>query len=71
MTDNIATLSGYTKEIHGYSDQCELFLLVKPDTDLDDSFKAWDMDEQEFIRVHGWLFLFEDMDHLRETSDWE
>lgn len=56
MTDAIATRDGYTKEVMLTSDEYDLFLLIKPDTDLDDRFKAWDTDEQEFIMVNGWLF---------------
>ena len=57
MTDNVAVLDGYTKEIvatnaHG----CEFYLLVKPDAQLDGIFRAWDTDEQEFCNVNGWLF---------------
>jgi hypothetical protein len=63
MTDNIATLAGFTREIAAYSDQGhELYLLIKPETDLDSRFKAWDMEEQEFIRVNGWLFIISDCD---------
>ena len=61
MTDNVAILKGYTKEIIATNDHgLELFLLVQPDADLDDRFKAWDTDCQEFIRVNGWLFSIED-----------
>lgn len=56
MSDNVAVLDGYTREVHLISDACELYLLVKPDVDLDDTFRAWDMDNQEWIRVNGWLF---------------
>ena len=56
MTDNIAILQGYTQEMVADSDACTLFLLVKPNTDFDGAFKAWDTDNQEFIRVNGWLF---------------
>jgi hypothetical protein len=56
MTDAIATRDGYTKEVMLTSDEYDLFLLIKPDTDLDGRFKAWDTDEQEFIIVNGWLF---------------
>lgn len=62
MTDNIAVLEGFTREVVATSQVVDLFLLVKPDTDFDDVFKAWDMDEQEFIRVNGWLFRFDDME---------
>lgn len=57
MTDNVAVLQGYTEEVHLVADGGrELFLLVKPSTDLDDAFKAWCTDGQEFIRVNGWLW---------------
>ena len=56
MTDNVAILDGYTVEINAACDAYDLALLVKPDVDLDGSFKAWDMDEREFILVNGWLF---------------
>jgi len=60
MTDNIATLAGYTKAITADCSEYTLELLVKPDTDYDTSFRAWDTDTQEFIKVNGWLFSIED-----------
>lgn len=62
MTDNIAVLDGFTKELMAYSDSVDLHILTQPDTDLDGCFKAWDCDEQEYIRVNGWLFTFEEPD---------
>lgn len=56
MSDNVAVLQGYTVEVEANSDRHDLFLLVRPGTNFDDTFKAWDTDEQEFIRVNGWLF---------------
>lgn len=57
MTDNVAVLDGFTEEVWASNDQgVDLYLLVKPGTDMDDSFKAWDMDAQEYIRVNGWLW---------------
>lgn len=56
MTDNVAVLQGFTKEVTADSSEYTLFLLVKPDADFDGRFKAWDIDEQEFIAVNGWLF---------------
>jgi hypothetical protein len=58
MTDNVAMLEGFTTEVLAESGCLSLNLLVKPETDLDGCFKAWDMDEQEFIRINGWLFTF-------------
>ncbi len=56
MTGNVAVLQGFTKEIVLESESLTLFLLVRPETDLGERFKAWDTDNQEFIRVSGWLF---------------
>ena len=56
MTDHIATVKGYTREVTAVSADNELYLLVKPDTDFDATFRAWDTDNQEFIRVNGWLY---------------
>ncbi len=62
MTDNVAVLAGCTREIVAENTTHTLHLLVQPDADLSGVFNAWDMDEQEFIRVNGWLFAFEDAD---------
>jgi hypothetical protein len=66
MTDNVAILAGYTREVTADAGMLSLNLLVIPGTDYDDCFKAWDMDEQEFILVNGWLWTFETVtDHTR------
>ncbi len=57
MSDNTAILEGYTREVVAIGGGTDLYLLVKPDTDFGDTFKAWDTDSQEFIRVNGWLFI--------------
>lgn len=62
MTDNVAVLDGFTREVMAVSDGCDLHLLVKPETDFSDCFKAWDCDEQAFIRVNGWLFTYDDIE---------
>jgi hypothetical protein len=62
MTDNVAVLAGFTREVEATNDYgLTLFLLIEPDADFDERFKAWDMDEQEFIHVNGWLFTVEDV----------
>ena len=57
MTDNIAILEGYTREVMGEYKGYNFSLLVKPETleDLAQRFKAWDMDAQQFVYVNGWL----------------
>jgi hypothetical protein len=59
MTDNIAILDGYTAEWIGEADDITLYILIKPGTDFDSTFTAWDTDNQEYIRINGWLFCFE------------
>lgn len=61
MTDNVATLAGYTRDLLAARGYLSLHLLVKSETDLDGTFRAWCCDEQEFIRVNGWLFAFEEI----------
>jgi hypothetical protein len=46
----------FTQEITLSSDCLDLNLLIREGTDLDDTFKAWCLDEKEFIKVNGWLF---------------
>ena len=65
MTDNVATLRGFTRYVLADSDQVSLHLLIKPDTDLDSTFRAWDTDEQTWIKVSGWLFSFEDIEQTK------
>lgn len=56
MTDNVAVLHGFTREITMHGDFHTLFLLVRPDVDFDDTFRAWDMDQQEWLNVNGWMY---------------
>ncbi len=58
MSDNIAVLEGYALPVLATGGVFELALLIKPGTDLDSAFRAWDCDAQEFIRVNGWMFTF-------------
>ena len=68
MTDNIATLDGFTREVIAGGGMYTLELLVRPGADLDGRFRAWDMNEQEFITVNGWLFAIEDSGTLAEVG---
>ena len=60
MSDNVAVLNGFTREVIASNGEYDLYLLVRPDTDFDSTFKAWDTDNQEWIRVNGWLFTIAD-----------
>ena len=59
MSDNVAVLEGFTREAEASNGAIDLYLLIRPGTDLESTFRAWDTDEQEFIVVNGWLFTFE------------
>ena len=61
MSDNVAVLQGYTREVVATGNTMDLLLLVKPDQEFDGTFKAWDCDAQEFITINGWLFAFEEV----------
>lgn len=53
--DNECTLLGwYEFELIG--DGGDLHVSVPPETDLDGQFVAFCHDEQEMIKVNGWLF---------------
>ena len=45
----------YTQHIIVHGDGITLDLMVRPETDFDDAFKAWDRDAEEYIMVAGWL----------------
>lgn len=59
MTDNVAILMGYTVNVSASAGEYDLNLLIRPNTDTGDCFKAWCCDEQEFISVNGWMFDIE------------
>lgn len=54
MTDNVAVLDGYTRELRVTTGDTERFLLVKPDVNTSERFRAWDTDAQEFIMLDPW-----------------
>jgi len=53
-------MEGFTVPVVAESTEYTLELLVQPDTDFGERFKAWDTDAQEFIWVNGWLFTVEE-----------
>lgn len=66
ITENTATLEGYTRQLDITMGPYDLSLLVKPGTDYDSCFKAWDRDEQEFLWIKGWLI--EDLNEAPLTA---
>jgi hypothetical protein len=60
--DNLLLLDEYTVSVTAYNAEYDLLLLVKPDTELDGPFDAYDCCAEEFITVNGWLFHIELID---------
>lgn len=56
MSDNTALRAGYSRAVTAEGGGYTLFLWIKPDADLDGTFKAYDSDECDWLRVNGWLF---------------
>ena len=56
MSNERAIKAGFTVSILASSDEHDLTLLIRPDTDTEDRFKAWCCDEQEFLNINGWMF---------------
>ena len=50
---------GYTRSCIADADEYTLYLMIKPDADLDGRFTAYDTECDEYIRVNGWMFTFE------------
>lgn len=58
-SDNGAHLAGYTEQYMADGGIYEMHISVKPGTDLDAPFKAFDHDEQRIIVLNGWMFDFD------------
>jgi len=55
MTDNVAVMRGYTRHVEIDIGGSSFAALIKPEADLDGTFRAFDTDNQEWIAVNGWL----------------
>lgn len=60
MNNDTARSAGFTKHVIADCPEYTLNLLISPDTYYDNRFRAWDLDEQEWIAVNGWLFDIND-----------
>jgi hypothetical protein len=65
-TDNECTARGWTEAVIE-SGMSTLHVSFPEDTDLDDEFLAFCHDEQEMIRVKGWMI--EDVDYITEGAN--
>lgn len=56
-----AFAAGYTKEVSADCAAHTLTLLVNPTHDYDSRLRAFDVDENDYVTVNGWLWTFEDL----------
>ena len=56
-------MTEYSQHIIVHGDGITLDLMVRPGTDFDSAFKAWDRDGEEFILVAGWM-----IDEIEEVA---
>ncbi len=61
ISTTAARMAGYTREIFASSDGYDLNILIKPDVELAGCFKAFDLSEQEFVKINGWMCILEDV----------
>lgn len=61
MSKNLtkAQEKGYTQEYFASSTESDLTILVKPNTDLDGTFTAFDVDNETWVKINGWNWMFE------------
>ena len=55
-----AMAKGYTREIWAEGGEHALNLLIRPEAYTDGTFRAFDLDECEWLKVNGWNFSIED-----------
>ena len=55
----VAEKMGYTifENLYSGGSDLDLFLLVKPKTDLNSTFKAFDLDLLNIVTVNGWAYV--------------
>lgn len=54
-TESAALRAGYTHPVYLELGCSSFVALIEPDADLDDTFKAFDTDNSEWLNVNGWL----------------
>lgn len=62
QNDNTAIRRGFTRHVLIEGGLQSFAALIKPDTDLDGRFKAFDTDDQEWLFVNGWNVSVEDLE---------
>lgn len=59
-----AILAGFTDAYLISSGMLDFEVWVKPNTDFDTKFLAYDWEEQEYLWINGWLFTFDKLENV-------
>ena len=59
---DLAKVQGYTKELMLRTRYTEFPILVLENQNLDEQFTAYDVENEEWITVHGYNCTFEEME---------
>ena len=51
-----ALAKGFTRRIWADSSDCSFDCLIKPEADLEGRLMAFDVENNEWVRLNGWMF---------------
>ena len=57
-SEQAAIARGFTQRLTIYAGDSEILALVNPAVDLDSRFKAYDVEEREYLNICGWNCTF-------------
>ena len=66
-SEEYAQLRGFTRRVLVDGPAISFEALIQPDADLDGTVEVFDVDNQEWGTVQGWIGEFTDLD---DSSDW-
>ena len=71
MTSSIKTAiaQGYTEPFIADCAAYNLEIMVRPNEDMEGTFRAYDLTCDQFVKINGWLWTFEEIDKLCVVSD--
>lgn len=67
---NVNPPEGYTERYMAFSNDHTMSMeaLVKPDADLEDAIRVWDVDAGQFEGLNGWMWNFERVEPDNENG---
>lgn len=65
-TSETAIAKGFTRPVYIDFGSMDVEALIRPETDLDGRFKAFDIANNEWLNINGWLATVEDVSNAPE-----